>query len=266
VPTLADTQAAFAKALKDPSRPVPAEVRRPVGGASQAPQMKRFDIYRNNVTVTAIDALGETFAAVRALVGDEFFRATARAYLNWSPPFTPLLFRYGGTFGDFLDAFPPAARVPYVGDVARLEFARLQAYHAADATPLDISALGEIPPDDIAAAVFEAHPSVSMIRSTYPVVSLWGASSGLMSSDDVNMDEAQDALTVRPGLDVETRILPPGGAGFLAALLDGKSLGDAAEAGAAATSEFDLSAHLTGLFETGAFVRAVLPSSPCHPS
>ena len=266
MPTLADTQAAFAKALTNPSDPAPKDIRRPGNGAPKATQTKRFDIYRNNVTVAAIDALGETFAAVRALVGDEFFRATARAYLDQAPLRSPLLFRYGDTFGDFLASFPPAAHVRYLGDVARLEFARLQAYHAADATPLGVSALGEIPPDEVAAVTLEAHPAVSLIRSTYPLVSLWGASSGLISSDDVNMGQAEDALTVRPALDVETRILPSAGAGFLAALLDGKTLGDAAEAGAAAASDFDLSVHLTGLFEAGTFVRVGLPSSRPAPS
>lgn len=263
MPTLADTQTAFVKALTDPVEPAPDDVRRPGGPASKAPQTKRFDVYRNNVTVTAIDALGDTFPAVRALVGDEFFRATARAYLDQSPPRSPLLFRYGATFGDFLDAFPPAARaVPYLGDVARLEFARLQAHHAADATPLSISALGEIAPNEVASVTFEAHPSVSLIRSRFPVVSLWGASSGLASSDDVDMGRPEDALTFRPGLDVDTRILPPGGGAFLAALLDGDTLGDAAEAGTATAPDFDLSAHLTGLFEAGVFVQAVLPASP----
>ena len=75
------------------------------------------------------------------------------------------------------------------------------------------------------------------------------------------MGRAEDALTVRPGLHVETGILPPGGGSCLAALLEGQSLGEAAEAGATAVSDFDLSTHLTGLFETGAFVQAVLPPS-----
>lgn len=261
--TLAETQAAFARALTTPSAPAPDDVQRPGGAESNAPQTKRFDIYRNNVTVAAIDALGDSFPAVRALVGDTFFRASARAYLDQSPPRSPLLFRYGATFGDFLDGFPPAARLPYLGDVARLEFARLQAYHAADATPLAIAALGEIPPDEVAAVTFEAHPSVCLIRSAFPVVSLWGASSGLLHSKDVDMNRAEDALTVRPDLDVDTRILPVGGGGFLAALLAGMTLGEAAEAAAATVPEFDLATHLAGLFEAGTFVRAVCaPAAP----
>lgn len=258
--TLAESQAAFAKALTDPSTPAPDDIRRP-GGDADAPQTKRFDVYRNNVTVTTIDALGDTFPAVRALVGDDFFRATARVYLEQSPLRSPLLFRYGETFGAFLDTFPPAGRVPYLGDVARLEFARLQAYHAADAAPLEIAALGEIPPETVAETRLKIHPSASLLGSRFPVVSLWGASSGLLSPDDVDMKRAEDALTLRPRFEVETRILPPGGAAFLAALMADRPLGEAAAKGAEAAADFDLAAHLAGLFETGIFIEANPPRS-----
>ncbi|MEM7120997.1 MAG: DNA-binding domain-containing protein [Pseudomonadota bacterium] len=264
---LADTQAAFAKALVDPNEPAPGEIQRPGPTTTDAAQSKRFDVYRNNVVAAATGALVDTFPAVRALVGDEFFQATARAYLDTTPPQSPLLFRYGATFGDFLETFPPAARaIPYLGDVARLEFARLQAYHAADVAPLEIEALGAIPPDEVAGVTFDVHPAVSLIRSSFPVVSLWAASTGLMSSDDVDMKRAEDALTARPGLDVDTRILPAGGAAFAEALLDGKALGDAAETAMAAEPAFELSEHLSGLFEAGVFVRANLIQMRTDPS
>ncbi len=259
MPSLSQTQGSFARALLDPSDPAPQDVRRPAGADATAPQTRRFDIYRNNVAVAAIDALGETFPAVRALVGEEFFRATARAYLTQSPPRSPLLFRYGATFGDFLQTFPPAARsVPYLADVARFEFARLQAFHAPDAAPLSIAALGEIDPARVASVTFSVHPSVSLSRSGYPVVSLWAASTGLMTSDQVDMGRAEDGLVVRPHLQVDSHILPPGGGPFLAALIAGKNLATAAEAGGAAVPDFDLSTHLAGLFETGA-IAGVLP-------
>ncbi len=261
--TLADSQAAFARALTDPSAPAPEDIRRPGGDASDTPQTKRFDVYRNNVIVTAMDALGDTFPAVRTLVGDDFFRATARVFFEQSPMHSPLLFRYGESFGAFLDTFPPAGSVPYLGDVARLEFARLQAYHAADAAPLSIAALGEIPPETVAETRLKTHPSASLLRSRFPIVSLWGASSGLMSSDDVDMNRAEDALTVRPGLDVDTRILPPGGAAFLASLMEDQTLGEAAARGAESDADFDLSAHLAGLFETGIFIEAINSRSGC---
>lgn len=259
--SLAELQGAFARALTDPGRQPPPELRRTGGPGSETARPKRFDIYRNNVTVAAIDALAETFPAVRQLVGDEFFRAAARAFFEASPPSSPLLFRYGATFGDFLKGFPPAAGVPYLGDVARLEFARLQAFHAADATPVAISALGAVPPETVAGVTFESHPSAALTRSRYPVVSLWGASTGLAASEDVDMNRAEDALTVRPGLSVESRILPAGGGDFIAVLIGGGTLGEAAGAGASAAEGFDLSQHLTGLFETGIVTRVIPPQS-----
>ncbi|MEM7168571.1 MAG: DNA-binding domain-containing protein [Pseudomonadota bacterium] len=254
MPSLSDGQAAFARAILDPLEPAPSDIQRPTGLPHTAPQVRRFDIYRNNVTVAAIDALGDSFPCVRTLVGEEFFRATARAFLDKSRPRSPLLFRYGDTFGDFLEFFPPAARsVPYLADVARLEFARLRAFHAGDVNPLSIATLGETADDKLATLVFGIHPSVSLIRSRFPVASLWAATSGLIDSDKVDMNSAEDALVVRPYLEVNTHILPREGAGFLAALLQKKTLQEAAEIGGSSATDFNLSLHLAGLFEYGVF-------------
>ncbi|MEM6665053.1 MAG: DNA-binding domain-containing protein [Pseudomonadota bacterium] len=252
---LAASQAAFVTALVNPTQPAPTDIRRPSGSE----QTRRFDIYRNNVTVAAIDALADTFPAVHALVGEAFFRATARAYFDEEPPRTPLLFRYGATFGDFLDGFPPAANVPYAGDVARLEYARLQAYHAADAEPVGIAVLSTVSPDAMGAVRLARHPAVHLLSSRFPVVSLWGASMGLTSHESVDMRVGETALTIRPALDVETRILPPGAYPFFEAILEGATLEGAAEAAAIADPSFDLSTHLSGLFDTGA-ITGIIPS------
>lgn len=255
MPPLADSQADFAAALRDPRHLAPADIRKPSGGA----QTRRFDVYRNNVAVSLIEALLATFPAVARLVGDEFFRAAARIYIAEEPPRSPLLFRYGKTFPDFLETFPPAATVPYLGDVARLEWARLQAYHAADIAPVGIEALGALPPDTVGAARFEFHPSLGLIRSRYPVVSLWSRSTQRGSDIDVDMARGEDALIVRPALDVDTRILPDGGGAFLEHLIAGETLETAASGAADQHPDFDLSHHLAGLFQTGA-VTAVIPA------
>ena len=261
MPSLAETQRAFASALTDPERSPPAEIRCPGGAPGFEGRMKRFDVYRNNVAVAAIDALADIFPAVLKLAGEEFFRAAARVFAGRSPPASPLLFRYGAGFGAFLDGFSPAGATPYLGDVARLEFERLQSHHAADAMPIGIDLLGEIPADEVSSVGLRPHPSVSLVRSRFPLVSLWGASTGRSSPDDVHMSRSEDALTVRPGLKVETRILPSGGGAFLGALLAGRTLGDAAGAGTRTDDGFDLSAHLAGLFEAGAFIEILKPGA-----
>lgn len=250
MPSLAESQAAFAVALGEPDQPVPDDIRRAEPGTAQT---RRFDVYRNNVTVAAIDALRDIYPAVQKLVGDEFFRACARVYFEHAKPASPVMHRYGADFGAFLDDFPPAQSVPYLGDVARLEYVRLQAYHAADAAPIGLADLAALPADQIDKAVLIVHPSVGLVRSRYPAVSLWGASTGLVGSETVDMDCAEDALVVRLGYEVETLGLSPGGGAFLAAVMAGCTLGDAAAQAAKDSADFQLHRHLAGLFEKGCF-------------
>lgn len=249
--SLADIQAGFIGGLTNPSAPVPVAVGKKAG----VPAKRRFDVYRNNVVVGLIEALRATFPAVDRLVGTAFFGAAANVYLETEPPRSPLLFRYGGTFGNFLDAFPPAASVPYLGDVARLEWVRLEAYHAENRQPIVIEGLATVPEAEVGKATFELHPSLALIKSPWPVFSLWAASTDQGGADDVDMDRAEQVLVIRPELDVDTRLLPDGGFEFMKALRDRATLERAAISASEIASGFDLATHLQGLFEVGAVTK-----------
>lgn len=246
--SLSETQAAFIDALKHPDAAVPGALGRRDGVAPK----RCFDVYRNNVVVGMIEALRSTFPAVETLVGAEFFKAAARVYFDQDPPRSPLLFRYGKTFGDFLESFPPAASVPYLGDVARLEWARLEAYHAEDKTPVAIDLLEDVPKAGVGRVTFELHPSLALISSPWPVVSLWAASTGGGTSADVDTKQGEQALVIRPEMEVDTRLLPVGGFPFMTALLEGVTLERAAVRASEIVADFDLASHLQGLFEVGA--------------
>lgn len=125
------TQAAFAAALLDMQRPCPEGLL----SANGADPASRYAVYRNNVQSSLINALAEGYPVVLQLVGDEFFRAMVALYVQRYPPQSPLINDYGKDFAEFIDSFEPAASVPYLADVARLERLRVQAYHAADAPP-----------------------------------------------------------------------------------------------------------------------------------
>jgi hypothetical protein len=252
---LSDTQASFADALRDPALPAPYGVRRPAGRTGT----RRFDVYRNNVAVSLTEALEDAYPAVRKLVGDDFFKAAARVFIDAEPPRSPVLLLYGRGFGDFLDGFEPAGSVPYLGDVARLEWARRAAYHAEDAPTLAIDALAPFGEDTVSTLRFTFHPAFSMIASRWPVVSLWSASTDPLTEARVDMAKGEDALVARPDLAVDTRVAPPGAAGFIAPLVAGETLGEAARAASEADAGFDLAGHLAGLFSIGA-VSAVSPS------
>jgi hypothetical protein len=238
VRSLADLQGDFAAALTDPALLPPAGLR--------APALRRFAVYRNNRMAGLAENLEAAFPAVRRLVGEAFFAATASAYVTQQPPRSPVLLLYGESFGDFLDGFPPAAGVPYLGDVARLEWARRFACHAADAIPLPVASLAEVPEAALPALRFTLHPSLRLVTSRWPVASLWAATA------EVDMARGEDVAVLRPELTVEVRVLPPSGLTFIAALAGGATLGVAAEVALAAAPDGDLAAHLHGLFALGA--------------
>lgn len=246
--SLADIQSDFIARLRAATSPPPASL---AASGGTVPN-RRFNVYRNNVVASLIEALRTSFPVVERLVGEEFFKATARAYIDQEPPSSPLLFLYGRTFGDFLDAFPPAASVPYLGDVARLEFAKLVAYHAEDRDPVSIEQLSSLPQEQLGDARFELHPSLTLLASRWPLFSLWAASSDQGSDQDVKLDQSESVVVLRPLFDVDVRQLPAGGYSFIKALQDGASLGEAAGLAAEAADNFDLAHHLRGLFDLGA--------------
>ena len=126
-----NSQTAFAQALLDPERDCPSGLTTWNG----SDPVMRFAVYRNNVMLSLIDALADTFPVTQELVGEEFFRVMAKHFVQAQPPRSRLLAFYGDSFADFVDSFAPAAPVPYLADVARLEMCRVRAYHAADVPP-----------------------------------------------------------------------------------------------------------------------------------
>ena len=254
MPSLAELQREFARALHDPRAPAPRAVKRSAPTAAS----RRFDVYRNNVVAGLVDALKAAYPAVHRLVGEEYFAAVARVYVREHPPRSPLLMYYGGELGGFLDQFPSASKVPYLGDVARLEWARVTAHHARDAEPVAVSALAAVPESQLEALTFRLHPSLSLIRSRWPVVSLWRATTDPDKAGAVDMHAPERAVVLRPALNTCVHLLSPGDDAFLDALARGAALGEAANRAAETEQGFDLAAQLQLVFRIGA-VTAVNP-------
>ncbi len=250
---LAASQTAFADALLHADRPVPDGITTARGEADAA----RFAVYRNNVFVGLTKALAQRFPVTERLVGTQFFVAMARAYAQDHKPASPLIIEYGGDFPDFIASFQPASKLAYLPDVARIEAAWMRAYHAADATPLDLAVLAAVAPERLADLRLVAHPSTGLIRSGYPVGSIWSAHQ-LETVTPITDWRPQDVLVVRPEMTVNIHILPSQDAVFAACLFDGATLGAAAEAALTEAPAFDFGAALMGLVSLGAF-RALQP-------
>jgi hypothetical protein len=238
---LAQVQSAFAEALLDGSAAVPL----PLCGAARRKAERRFTVYRNNVLTGLVSALAARFPVVQRLVGDEFFREMARIYVTLEPPRSPILLQYGETFAAFIDAFAPAAPIPYLGDIARLEMARGHAYHAPDVVPLAAHTFASLPAEGLARMRVKLHPSVSIISSQHPVYSIWYANQDMDRYVPIAPWGPEAALVARPDLDVEVHKLPSGGAAFLAALSQGGTFADAFTAATEADKTFDPVANLS---------------------
>ncbi len=242
----------FAGALLDPAGALPLGLRTWNGSDPAA----RFAVYRNNVIVSLVGALADTFPVVQELVGGAFFDAMARGFVVASPPRCPVLIDYGAAFPDFVAAFQPAATVAYLPDVARLELARLRAYHAADVQPLRPAALAThvSDPTGLAGTRVALHPSLTVIESDYAIVSLWSAHQGAGRIEDVDPWRPESALVVRVGDDALVLDIPRGSAVFTAQLAACASLGRAAAAAVAEDSGFDLARALALLIGHGGIV------------
>ncbi len=237
-------QGDFAHALRDRDCAVP----HGVTSHNSDPPQQRFAIYRNNVMVGLVSALEARFPATRKIAGEDFFKGVARLFAAAQPPCSPLMMFYGDEFPAFLADFEPAREVPYLADVARLEAARTRACHAVDAKPLTPAALSGGLPDALAGMRFILHPSVEIVASDYPIVTIWAMNSGEIDLAPIIDWRGEYALVSRPGFYVEVRRLPPGAMTFLQGLGSGTALGAAAQAAFAENPSFDLAANLAALF------------------
>lgn len=151
-----------------------------------------FEIYRNNYRQGLIRALGQSFPVVEALVGAPFFAAMALDYVEQTPPTSRLLRAYGDRFATFIETFEPAAVLPYLADVARLEFALVEAYYALDDADLPVTTQAALGVE----SQLVWRNSTRMIGSSYPIVSIWQAHQ--QGEDLSTLDwRAETALIVR---------------------------------------------------------------------
>lgn len=251
-----DQHAAFAAAITatvgDPARAAPVTL---VPGA----RGRRFDVYRNNVAASLAAALAARFPVCEAIVGAGFFAAMARAHIAAHPPASPLLFLYGDTLPQFLEGFPPVAGLPYLADMARLEIARSRAFHAADAAPLGLAALAELPEADLPAVRLAAHPAAALVDSAHPVATILAMHQPGRSPAPIDDPRGEAALVTRPDMLVVTQLVDAGTARLFTALASGVPF---AEAAALAEGEagFDLPHALALLFDAGAFAGLHAPS------
>jgi hypothetical protein len=222
---------------------------------------QRLAVYRNTFDTTLANALRLSYPAVRKLVGATFFEGAARVFAHERPPRASWLDLYGADFADFLATFTPAASLPYLPDVARLDWAVDRALHSPDVEPLDARAIAGVDPALHEHIRFTVDPSVSLLRTDYPADAIWRA---VLESDDAALaaldlaDRPVQLQVRRLENGVEVDRIDESAFRITAALMAGQPLGAALGCDDASSAAGVLAGHLAA----GRFVAfEVLPLS-----
>lgn len=247
---LRDLQAAFAAHLKGEAWPRLAEV--VVGDTIAA--AARLRIHCHHVRRSLVGALAATFPTVQAIVGETFFGSMAERFVLRELPGQPVLAEYGSGFPAFVSDYGPAAMLPYLADMAKLDWALNLAFHAPLGGRLSVSDLADLP----AERLFDLKPALAigstLLRSVYPIDRIWHASQPGAMAGTVSIDDGPASLLVlrRPD-DAAFASLEPPEAAFVAALGEGAGLGEAAGAALSVEPGFDPSAAFARLLSLEAF-------------
>ena len=234
-------QQAFATALLDPG----CDTARLWQGQAAA-SAERLGFYRGNLHATWRRTLGHAYPVVLALVGEEFFAGLARAYGKGYLSDSPDLNQFGSCFADFLASFPHVAQLPYLPDMARLEWALHLAHYAADAQGVAPALLAGLTPPQLEASCWRLHPACALLASDWRVAALWqahqeGEGQGRFPQD---MQLASHALVCRPRWKAQVLALDGAAHAALALLQQGRPFGAALDAAFALDEDFDLGGQL----------------------
>jgi hypothetical protein len=220
---------------------------------------QRLQVYRNNVCHSLIAALGAVYPVVARLVGEAFFRHTAKAYIRAHPSRSGNLHDFGAELPAFLRVFAPATSLPYLSDVAMLEWAYHRAYHAVEQPALEAACLAQVPAADQPDLRFEIQPCARFVASHYPVLKIWRANQTPDDDTIVSLNEGGvNLLVVQHELEIEFRLLTKAESRWLCALADGATLGEATREALDADAAFDLAARLARHFSLGLFTGMTL--------
>lgn len=218
------------------------------------PAEGRLQVYADRFRAGLLEVLAETFPVTRALVGEAFFAQTARAFLIFDPPRSPILKLYGGGFPTFLAALPDLGGHHYLPDIAAFEWALNMAEQADDAEILQPQ---DLPDAEVTAQLpLPLHPSVQRLSTPFPVSQIWLVHQpDSPAVDRIVMTGGGERLLVwRRGIEVVWHKLTPGEDRLLAELAAGMALGNAALA-ASPETDFDFPASFSWMLDGGLFLK-----------
>ena len=252
MPSLRDLQLRFAATL---AAPTPADRGATLGD-------DRLAIYRFNIRANYRNAFAASYPVVKRLTGSPFFNAVVDAFVAAHPPVSGDLNIYGERLAGFLESYAPAATLPYLADVARLEWAIDEANRAADAPRVPdavLAALSIVAPERVPNVRLVLDTSCRLVASHFPIMRIWRANQPDRSGDErVDLDEGGILLLVRRDANgVALESLSAGAHAWLLALAQHATFGAAIDAALTAESSFDLGVALRAHIASGTIAALV---------
>ena len=221
--------------------------------------MKRLAVYQNNYAHGMIQVLKDAYPVILRLVGDEFFGALALQYAQSTPPQQAAMQSYGKSFPEFLQSHPSCQELPFLADVARIEYYYIQCFHGRDIEPINLNHLLAEEESDLPNTRFIAHSNCYLLTSDYPALDIWYANlEEVVAELDLSELSASRVLLYRNNdYQVETVQLNDMAYRFCELLFQGNSIADAWEILQSETNhalaDEDLNGMLTYFIGLGVF-------------
>lgn len=214
----------------------------------------RLAVYTNNIMVSLIEVLEAAYPAIRRLIGEDNFGVLTAGYVRAQPPSAPRLSAYGDRFAEHVADQPAAmADLPFLADLARLEWACNSAYFAVDTPVLTPEALQNIPSEAYPGLQLTPHPATWWISSPYPIHDLWQAE----SLPDAWSETEQCVVVNRVDAQVAVNSATSGELALLSAFAAGATLAEAAGAAVETDPDLDLQTLLALHLSRGTFSRTL---------
>lgn len=254
VPSSSALNLQFTKALLDPQLEPPSTI---IKNSSNGPKkaQKRFDVYRNNVIVSLMDAMKAAYPSILAILGEENFEKVVRIYVVEHPPKSAMMQTYGDDFPAFIEKFTPLKSAPFLSGVAAMEQAWHNSYHASDRSALTAEDFSNFPQETIMNLSFVFHPAAYLQNSQFPILDFFNFRFEI-PSEAPELEVGQCVLITRPNLELQMFQLDELNFIFLEKLKSGSPLQEAAEAAFSQDNSFDLASAIALLIQSGAVTSA----------
>lgn len=182
----------------------------------------RLQIYANAYVARLVEALESDYEALAALLGEEDFYDLAHAYINRHPSRFTSLRWFGQFMASFLESTPPYDSQQHMWELARFEWALVQAFNSPDFNCVKEADMAGLQAQQWPSLRFRFNPSVHLCPYAWNIIPIWQA---MRQEQPIPAPQALDTTDVclvwRNGLNTQFRTLEGEEALLLPAAMQG---------------------------------------------